>query len=479
MRQREAVHCNLIGDQWVGGAPTPNVNPSDWADEIGLYAHADASQLGAAVAAARAAFETWSVSSPQTRFDVLDRAGTLILERRDTLGQLLAREEGKILAEATAEVVRAGMVLKFFAGEAVRMAGDRMDSVRQGVDVEVTREPVGVIAIITPWNFPIAIPAWKLGPALAFGNTVVFKPAELTPGCAHALVSILREAGLPTGVVNLVMGRGSVLGDALLDSPDIDGVSFTGSVPTGRRIAARCAQATKRVQCEMGGKNPMVVLDDADMNVAIAACINGAFFSTGQRCTASSRLIVTKGVHERFIKAMSERVASLKVGSALDPATEIGPVVDQKQFESNLDYLDLAHNEGAKIVGGQKVKQATEGWFLSPALLLDTTPSMRVNREEIFGPIASVIRVADYEEAVAVANDTEFGLSAGICTTSLRHARDFKRRARAGMVMVNLPTAGVDYHAPFGGRRASSFGPREQGSYAREFYTIVKTCYTG
>jgi aldehyde dehydrogenase (NAD+) len=473
------MHANLIGGEWLGGDAAPNINPSDVTETVGLYAQADATLAGQAVDAAADAFPAWSNASPQVRFDLLDRAGTLILERRQRLGELLSREEGKTLVEGLGEVVRAGQIFKFFAGEALRMTGDLVRSVRPGVDVEVSREPVGVCCLITPWNFPVAIPAWKVAPALAFGNTVVLKPAELTPGCAWALVDILREAGAPPGVVNLVMGRGAVTGDALIGSDRTDAVSFTGSVATGRRIAARCAELGKRVQCEMGGKNPLVVLDDADLDVAVAAAANGAFFSTGQRCTASSRLIVTDGIYDAFVAALTARMRAFRVGHALDPDSEIGPVVDERQLRQDLDYLEIGRGEGARLVGGERLRRATEGFYLEPALLLDTTARMRVNQEEIFGPVASVIRVSGPDEALAVANDTPFGLSAGVCTTSLAQARRFKRELRAGMVMVNLPTAGVDYHVPFGGSRASSFGPREQGSYAREFYTLVKTSYVG
>lgn len=470
----------LIGGEWVTpSVHEPNCNPSDFEDIVGVYGLSDVTDAEQAINAAHEAAPSWASSSPQVRFDLLDRAGTLILERRAELGRLLAREEGKILAEATAEAVRAGQIFKYFAGEALRQTGDMLPSIRPGVDVEVSREPVGVCVLITPWNFPIAIPAWKLAPALAFGNTVVLKPAELTPGSAHALVAILHEAGAPPGVINLLTGRGSDLGDVLTASRKVNAVSFTGSVNTGRRIAARCAERGIRVQCEMGGKNPLVVVDDADINVAVAAALNGAFFSTGQRCTASSRLIVTEGIHDRFVAALEARMHTLRVGHALDPMTEIGPVVDAHQLERNDRYLALAKNEGAKVIGGARARRDTEGFFLKPALIVDTDASMRINREEIFGPIASIIRVADYESALAVANDSEFGLSAGICTTSLATARHFKRHVEAGMVMINLPTAGVDYHVPFGGRKGSSYGPREQGSYAREFYSIVKTAYVG
>ena len=470
---------------WVGGreiaavSATPNINPSDLSDHVGDFAQADVAQAREAIAAARAAFPAWSRSTPQQRFDLLDRAGTLIHERRAQLGELLAREEGKTLAEGIGEATRAGQIFKFFAGEALRPGGEMMPSVRPGVDVEISHEPVGVVGLITPWNFPIAIPAWKIAPALAFGNCCILKPADLTPGCAHALVSILNEAGAPAGVVNLIMGRGSVIGNAMVESADVDAISFTGSVPTGRAIAARCMQTGKRVQCEMGGKNPLVVLDDADLDTAVSVALNGAFFSTGQRCTASSRLIVTAGIHDAFVDRLRRDMLALRVGHALDPDTQIGPVVDERQLKQNLDYISIGQAEGAELFGGVRLDAPTQGFFLQPALLVGTTPDMRVNQEEIFGPVASVIRAADDDEALAIANGVEFGLSAGVCTTSLARARRFKRDLEAGMVMVNLPTAGVDYHVPFGGRKGSSIGPREQGSYARQFYRIVKTSYIG
>ncbi|MEM9989636.1 MAG: aldehyde dehydrogenase family protein, partial [Pseudomonadota bacterium] len=335
----------------------------------------------------------------------------------------------------------------------------------------------GIIGLITPWNFPIAIPAWKAAPALAFGNCVVMKPAELTPACAWEMTSALVEAGLPTGVFNLVMGPGREVGEAMLSHPDIAAISFTGSEATGKHVAVRCAETHKKVQLEMGGKNPMVVLDDADLDITIPTCINGAFFSTGQRCTASSRLIVTKGIHDQFVERMVAAMGEQAVGNALDPQTTIGPVVDERQLKSNLKYVEMAREDGAEVIGGERLNRETEGFFQSPALFLNATNEFRTSREEIFGPCSSVIKVEDFEEAIAVANDTKFGLSSGICTTSLKYASEYKLRADAGMVMVNLPTAGVDYHVPFGGRHASSYGSREQGRYAVEFYTTVKTSY--
>ena len=473
------LHQNLIDGQWVAGSQSvPNINPSNLAEVIGEYARADHAQARAAIGAARAAFPAWARGSLQERADLLDRVGEEILRRAEELGTLLSREEGKTLPEGIGEAKRAGTIFRFFAGEVVRHSGERVDSVRPGIVVEITREPIGVVGIITPWNFPLAIPAWKIAPALAYGNCVVFKPADLVPGCAWALADILVRAGVPRGVFNLVMGRGAVVGDAIVGSTDVDGVSFTGSVETGRTIARRMVERMGKIQLEMGGKNPLVVLDDADLATAVNCAINGAYFSTGQRCTASSRLVVTAGIHDRFVDALRERLEKLVVDDALRKGTEIGPVVDQTQLDQDLAYITLGQQEGARLAwGGERLRRQHEGYYLAPALFTETSNAMRINREEIFGPVATVIRARDYDEALALANDTPFGLSSGIVTTSLKYAHHFHRNAQAGMVMVNLPTAGVDYHVPFGGRKASSYGPREQGRYAREFYTAVKTAY--
>ena len=470
---------NFINGQWVAGAnASPNVNPSNTSDVIDEYAQADRAQAESAIAAARAAFSKWSLAGIQQRADILDQIGNEILARKEELGTLLSREEGKTKPEGIGEAARAGYIFKFFAGEAIRARGELVPSVRPGIDVEITREPVGVVGMITPWNFPIAIPAWKIAPALAYGNCVVLKPADLVPGCAWALAEIISRTALPPGVFNLVMGRGSVVGDAIVRSKDVDAISFTGSVPTGTGIAKAAIEQMKKIQLEMGGKNPQVVLDDADLEVAVNACLQSAYFSTGQRCTAASRIIVTQGIHDRFVEALSKKMAGLKIDDALKAGTDIGPVVDQGQLEQDLRYVEIARSEGGKLVaGGERLKRDTEGFYMAPALITETSPSMRINREEVFGPVASVIRVKDYDEALAVANDTPFGLTAGIATRSLKHAAHFKRNAAVGMVMVNLPTAGVDYHVPFGGRKGSSYGPREQGAYAQEFYTTVKTAY--
>jgi acyl-CoA reductase-like NAD-dependent aldehyde dehydrogenase len=472
-------HDNLINGQWIAGAKyAPNINPSNIADVIGDYTQADAAQLDAAVKAAQAAFPAWSSGNIQARADALDKIGTEILARREELGTLLAREEGKTKPEGIGEVTRAGNIFKFFAGECLRLSGEIVPSVRSGVSVEITREPVGVIGLITPWNFPIAIPAWKTAPALAYGNCVVLKPADLVPGCAWALAEIISRSGIPAGVFNLVMGRGSVIGDPLVNHPGINAISFTGSQGVGNRIAQQCAANLKKVQLEMGGKNPQVILDDADLAQAVELSVQSAFFATGQRCTAASRLIVTDGIYSRFVEAMKQRMAGLKIGDAL--ATGIGPVASQAQLEQDLSYVEIGKAEGALLVaGGERLQCSTEGFYMAPALLTDTTAAMRINREEVFGPVASIIRVKGYEEALVEANNTPYGLSSGIATTSLKYATHFKRHSQAGMVMVNLPTAGVDYHVPFGGSKGSSYGSREQGRYAQEFFTTVKTAYIG
>lgn len=474
------LHKNFVAGSWSDSSESAeNTNPSNTKDIIGVYTRASREQASTAIAAAHAAFPAWSKSGIQRRHDILKTVADEILARKDELGRLLAREEGKTLPEATGEVLRAAQIFDFFSGQVLRLAGEKIPSTRPGIDVEITREPVGVVAVITPWNFPIAIPAWKIAPALAYGNCVVFKPAELVPGSAWALSDIIVRAGVPEGVFNLVMGRASEIGDVILQDPRVDAVTFTGSVKTGKRIAAACVAQMRKFQLEMGGKNPLVVLDDADLSTAVDCAINGAYFSTGQRCTASSRLILTEAIHDRFVSAVIDRLKTVTVDDGLKAGTHIGPVVDQSQLDQDMSYIEIGCGEGAKLAwGGQHLIRETPGFYLQPALFTETNNSMRINREEIFGPVASVIRVKDYEEALAVANDTIFGLSAGICTTSLNHASHFKRNSEAGMVMVNLPTAGVDYHVPFGGRKASSYGPREQGSYAAEFYTTVKTSYT-
>lgn len=473
------VYENFIAGVWVEGKGVQkNINPSDTNDVIGEYAMADAAQARDAVAAARDALPQWRETSLQARVDALDMIGSELLARKAELGELLAREEGKTRPEAVGEVVRAGQIFKFFAGEALRLGGESHPSIRPGVTIEVTREPVGVVGAITPWNFPIAIPAWKIAPALAYGNAIVFKPAALVPGSAYALAEIISRAKLPPGVFNYVNGSGREVGQTLLDHEDVAAVTFTGSIETGANVLKCCAARNAKAQMEMGGKNPLVILDDADLDKAVNCALNGAFFATGQRCTASSRLIVTKGIADQFVDRLVKAASELRVGHALEETTQIGPLASADQLETVSRYVEIGRGEGAEILcGGGPVECATPGYYYAPTLFDRATPEMRISREEIFGPVATIHRVADYDEALAAANDTEFGLSSGIVTNSLARAEHFKRHSQAGMVMVNLPTAGVDYHVPFGGRKGSSFGPREQGTYAREFYTVVKTAY--
>ena len=471
---------NFIGGRWQAGASEiENRNPSDLSDLIGSYAQADRAQAEAAIAAAREAAETWAASGLETRYKVLMAIGEELIARSAELGELLSREEGKPRAEGVGEIARSGQFFTYYAAEALRQIGDTADSVRPGIEIDVRREPLGVVAVISPWNFPTATAAWKIAPALAFGNAVIWKPANVTPASAWALSEVIsRQEDLPAGAFNLVMGSGGAVGQSLIESPDIDAVSFTGSLGVGRRIAQACANNLTKFQLEMGSKNALVVMDDGDLDVAAAAALNGAFGGTGQKCTASSRLIVHRAVHDAFVEKLSAGLQALKVGHALAEGTQMGPVVDAGQLDSDLAYLELAKSEGCTHVwGGERLTRETEGYYLSPALFTATRNDMRVNREEMFAPIACVIEAGDYDEALAIANDTEFGLTAGIVTKSLARATHFRRNVKTGCVMVNLPTAGTDYHVPFGGRGNSSFGSREQGRYAVEFYTQVKTAY--
>lgn len=471
---------HYIGGQRIDAPPAlTSDNPSDTRDVVAEFPDGGPADVEAAVAAARAAFPGWSAASPEVRADLLDKVGATILSRAQGLGELLAREEGKTRAEATGEVLRAGRIFRYFGGEALRRHGATLESTRPDVEVSTWREALGVVGLITPWNFPIAIPAWKAAPALAFGNTVVLKPASLTVATASALTDIIHECGIPPGVFNLVLGRGP-MGSALVAHPDVDAISFTGSQAVGAQVAAAAVGRQARVQLEMGGKNPLVVLADADLDRAVAIALDGGFLQTGQRCTASSRVLVEDAVHDRFVATLAQRAQALRVGAALEATTQIGPAASRAQLEQNLRYVGIATAEGGRLAtGGEALQLATPGHYMTPAVIADTAPGMRINAEEVFGPLVSIVRVRDYEEALSLANGGRFGLSAGIVTRSLKHARHFRRNVRAGMVMVNLPTAGVDYHVPFGGTRGSSYGPREQGFAAVEFYTQVKTAYVG
>lgn len=470
---------NFVAGRWQDGATNvENRNPSDLSDVIGHYAQADAAQLDAALAAARAAQPAWGATGPQKRHDVLMAIGTELMARAEEIGRMIAREEGKPLAEGKGETYRAGQFFTYFAAEALRQLGETADSVRPDIEIDVRREPVGVVAIISPWNFPVATPAWKIAPALAFGNAVIWKPANQTPASAVALTEIIARQDLPEGLFNLVMGPGREVGQRLVESAQVDAISFTGSVPVGRGIAVAAMANMTKIQMEMGSKNPMVICDDCDLDLAVTHAANAAFGGTGQKCTAASRLIVQEGIHDAFVEKLVAVTRALKVGHALEDGTQIGPVVSEGQLSGNLDYIKLGQSEGAELLcGGTRLERATDGYYMAPAIFAGTDNAMRINREEMFAPVTCILKAGSYEEALHMANDTEFGLTAGIMTRSLARATHFRRNARAGCVMVNLPTAGTDYHVPFGGRGASSHGPREQGRYAEEFYTTVKTSY--
>jgi aldehyde dehydrogenase (NAD+) len=478
---RPCISGNLyINGQWIGTETSiTNVSPSDTADVIGHFAQASLEHVSDAIAAANHAVGDWGRSPMETRYSVLMAIGNELIERSRELGELLAREEGKTHAEGIGEVYRSGQFFHYFAGEVHRQIDDRTDSVRPGIEVDTRREPVGVVAVISPWNFPMATAVWKIAPALAFGNSVVFKPANLVPASAWALTDIIsRQSALPAGTFNLVMGSGSTVGDAIINSDKIHAVSFTGSLPVGREVAKATAANLVKCQLEMGSKNALIVAADADLDVAVNAAFVGAYSGTGQKCTASSRLIVDEAIHDQFVDKLVAKLRSTTVGHALAEGVDMGPVASRQQLDENLAWIEDGLSEGANLVfGGKPIQKSTEGYFMEPALFIDTTNDMRINRAELFAPIACVMKARDYEDALAMLNDTEFGLTAGIITQSLKTASDFKQRAVAGCVMVNLPTAGTDYHVPFGGRKNSSFGPREQGQYAREFYTTVKTSY--
>lgn len=468
-----------VDGKWSDGASTiENRNPSDTADLIGEYAQADGGYLDAALAAARSAQPAWLAAGVQKRHDLLMAIGTELMARAEEIGRLLSREEGKPVAEGKGEVYRAGQFFTYFAAEALRQHGDLAESVRPGIEIDVRREPVGVVAIISPWNFPVATPAWKIAPALAFGNAVVWKPANLTPASACVLTEIIARQDIPNGLFNLVTGPGRDVGQRLVESPEVDAISFTGSVSVGRGIAASAIRNMTKIQMEMGSKNPMIVMDDADIDLAVAHAAGSAFGGTGQKCTAASRLIVHEAVHDAFVERLVAAAKALKVGHALEEGTQIGPVVSEGQLKQNLDYIEIGKSESADLLcGGERLERPTDGYYMAPTVFAGTRNDMRVNREEMFAPITCVQKAGSYEEALHLANETEFGLTAGIMTRSLARASHFRANMRAGCVMVNLPTAGTDYHVPFGGRGASSYGPREQGRYAAEFYTTVKTAY--
>ncbi|MDR6387683.1 aldehyde dehydrogenase family protein [Paraburkholderia phenoliruptrix] len=464
---------HYINGGWETGATTGvSLNPSDLDDPVGEYVRADVRQTDSAIEAANAAFDEWSLSSGQRRADALDAIGSEMLARRDELGRLLAREVGKTLPEALAEATRAGQTFKLLAADAQRAYSEPVASARAGVEIDMTREPLGVVGIIAPWSAPLAIAAARIGAALAHGNCVVFKPAESTPACAAALASIVSRAGLPAGVFNLVMGSGRQVGARIVAHPLVAGVSFSGSAETGTRVLQAAAARQARVQLEMGGKNPFVVLADADLDIAVDAALTGAYGSTGQRSTAAARLIVERAMYEPFVDALRARLAQLTVDHALKHGTDMGPVANAAQLERNLDYVRIAAQEGAQLLhGGRRLERATRGYFFEPALFAGEA-EQRIARDEIFGPLAVVLRADDYEHALHLANDSAYGLCAGICTRSLSRARHFRRHVHSGLVTINLPTTAVEHHAPGGGRKASAYGSTDAA-----FWTAVKTAY--
>jgi alpha-ketoglutaric semialdehyde dehydrogenase len=468
---------NHIAGEWVeSGNWQESRNPSDLGDLIALHAEAGPDEVERAVVAASEAFPSWAAMPTPQRSEILNAIGNDIIRESVDIARLISREEGKTLGESHGEVTFAGEVFRYYAMEAVRAGGETGRSLKDKVDVEVVHEPVGVFGLITPWNFPLLIPAWKAAPALAYGNCAILKPSELTNGGAIAFMRILARH-LPRGVLQLVMGSGPSVGMALCSHRDVAGVSFTGSVATGAKIAAAVHARHARLQMEMGGKNPLVVLADANLEAAVDAAIRGSFHATGQRCTASSRIIVEEPVYDRFAQRLIERMESLRVGHAMADDSDLGPLVSRSQLERVEGYVERGRADGLHLVGGRRLSRPTEGHYFSPGLFLDTENRHPINQEEIFGPVTALQRASSFEHAIELANDTPFGLSAGIFTDSLSKARAFKKVSRAGMVMVNLPTFGSDYHVPFGGRGISSYGVKEMGTSVRDFFTISKTIY--
>ena len=471
---------NYIAGEWLGSEQTiENINPSDTSDVIGHYAQASEEELNQAITAASGAQRIWQDTGIEHKYNVLMNIGNEIINDSKNIGYLLSREEGKTLAEGVGEVYRAGQFFTYYAAECLRQNGENARSTRPNIDVDVYREPVGNVAVISPWNFPIAIAAWKIAPALCFGNSVIWKPSNITPASAVVLANIIAKQDIPHGLFNLVMGSGSEIGNKLAGHKNINAVTFTGSVDVGRLVAASAMKNLTKIQMEMGSKNALIVANDADIDIAVSCAVSGAFGGTGQKCSASSRIIVDVKIYDEFVSKFVTDTKKLKVGHALDENTQIGPVVSQSQLNMNLENVAKAKKEGGEvIVGGCKLDMKTQGFYMAPTIVDKTKNDWYINTEELFAPMTNLIKAEGYEQALATANDTRFGLTAGIVTNSLNKAIHFKKNIKTGCAMVNLPTSGTDYHVPFGGRGKSSYGPREQGQYAKEFYTSVKTSYT-
>ena len=469
---------NFIAGRWVEGTGSiKNINPSDTGDIISEYTSVTDDQFEQAVSSAVIAQKEWGEVGIEKKSQILIKIGDELIQRSKELGELLSREEGKPLAEGIGEVTRAGQQFQYYGSECLRLYGEKIPSTRPGFQVEISREPLGVVGIISPWNFPIAIPAWKAAPAMMCGNAVILKPASLTPASAIALTEIISKQDIPSGLFNLVLGSGSNIGNKIASHPDIVAITFTGSVEVGKKLYQNSSPLLKKMQMEMGSKNPLVVMEDANLNTAISCAANGAYGGTGQKCTASSRLIVHEDIYAKFVEGLVENIKNLKVGHALDEGTQMGPASNESQYESNLSYIEIGKGEAKLAYGGNPMNMRTPGYYMQPTLFIDGDNKSRINQEEMFGPIACVIPAKNLDHALEIANDTDFGLSSGIITQSLAKAEHFKQNIKTGVSTINLPTAGLDYHVPFGGRKASSFGPREQGTYAREFYSQVKTSY--
>ncbi len=475
------IFPNYIGGEWIQRPETfENRNPANTDDVVGRFVRGAARDVEEAAAAAAAALPAWSSMSAPARGDILFKAAAILDSRFEQVAAEMTREEGKTLPEAKGEVRRSINIFRYFAGEGARLPGLLAPSERDRVHMFAIRKPVGVVGLVTPWNFPSAIPAWKLAPALICGNTVVLKPASAAPLSAWRIVEALHEAGIPKGVVNFVAGPGGELGSALVNAAPLRAISFTGSCDIGNWLHGEASRRRLRIQLEMGGKNPTIVLADADFPRAVENVVNAAFFSTGQKCTATSRAIVEDAIYDRFVEAVVERTRRLKVGDGMQPGIEIGPCVDRGQMETVLRYIEIGRKEsGQPRCGGRRLAEDgfAKGWFVEPTVFADVTEDQTIAREEIFGPVLAVMRARDFEDAMRIANAIPFGLSSSIQTTNLSRVFEYIYRAEAGLLTVNLPSAGVEYQLPFGGTKDSSFGPKEQGPAALEFYSDYKTVY--
>ena len=474
------VFKNLINGQWVdasNGATFENFNPANTTEVIGAFPSATREDTRNAIAAAREAFPKWAGMPAPNRGVILDKASQIIAGRMDEMAAALTREEGKTLAEAKGEAIRARDLFRYFGGEGWRIKGDLLPGSVNDELIFTRREPLGVIGMITPWNFPLAIPAWKIAPALAYGNTVVFKPASFSPHVSLLLVEALMEAGLPPGVLNYVTGSGREVGDEIVNSPDVNGISFTGSYDVGTRIYAQAIKNLTRVQLEMGGKNPTIVLNDAKLDLAVDIVVKGGFGLTGQACTATSRVIVEEGIADQFAAALADAARKLKVGNGLESGIQMGPAVSQDQFDTDMKYIKIGAQEGAKLLAGGDAGQQG-GYFVQPTVFDHVAPQMRIAQEEVFGPVIGIIRAKDADDAIEKANGIGFGLSAGIVTNDMHKALTFAERIEAGVVKINEPTTGLVAYAPFGGFKHSSANTfKEQGESAIDFYTRLKTVY--